>query len=170
MREGKKALKRPICKLWRGIPLQELFMSLSDLSISTPTGSEFRRFRTCLKIADDLLPLISQYTKKAEQNFFSVPYSFLYLGESVFCFENICSLYYLLFQFTSSHILMYHSSKWTKIKNQGTYTICLLYTSPEEWKNQFGIPVEEHQKSMQVNIFEGYAVFDIQEKKKARCV
>ena len=36
----------------------------------------------------------------------------------------------------------------------------------EEWKNQFGIPVEEHQKSMQVNIFEGYAVFDIQEKKK----
>jgi hypothetical protein len=37
----------------------------------------------------------------------------------------------------------------------------------EEWKNQFGIPVEEHQKSMQVNIFEGYAVFDIQEKKKA---
>ena len=38
---------------------------------------------------------------------------------------------------------------------------------PEEWKNQFGIPVEEHQKSMQVNIFEGYAVFDIQEKKKA---
>ena len=31
---------------------------------------------------------------------------------------------------------------------------------PEEWKNQFGIPVEEHQKSMQVNIFEGYAVFD----------
>jgi len=26
--------------------------------------------------------------------------------------------------------------------------------------------VEEHQKSMQVNIFEGYAVFDIQEKKK----
>ena len=26
--------------------------------------------------------------------------------------------------------------------------------------------MEEHQKSMQVNIFVGYAVFDIQEKKK----
>lgn len=33
---------------------------------------------------------------------------------------------------------------------------------PESWKNQFGISMEEHQKSLQVNIFDGYAVFDIQ--------
>ena len=32
-------------------------------------------------------------------------------------------------------------------------------TYPEEWKNQFGLPVEEHQKSLQINIFDGYAVF-----------
>ena len=48
----------------------------------------------------------------------------------------------------------------------GTVTTARTPSYPEEWKNQFGIPVEEHQKSMQVNIFEGYAVFDIQEKKK----
>lgn len=53
------------------------------------------------------------------------------------------------------------------LKDNGTATTARTPSYPEEWKNQFGIPVEEHQKSMQVNIFEGYAVFDIQEKKKA---
>ena len=52
------------------------------------------------------------------------------------------------------------------LKDNGTVTTARTPSYPEEWKNQFGIPVEEHQKSMQVNIFEGYAVFDIQEKKK----
>lgn len=32
---------------------------------------------------------------------------------------------------------------------------------PAEWQNQFGLPVEEHQKSLQVNIFDGYAVFGL---------
>ena len=32
---------------------------------------------------------------------------------------------------------------------------------PEEWKNQFGIPVKEHQDTFQVNIFDDYAVFRI---------
>lgn len=32
---------------------------------------------------------------------------------------------------------------------------------PEEWKNQFGVPVTEHQDTIQVNIFNDYAVFSI---------
>lgn len=36
-------------------------------------------------------------------------------------------------------------------------------TYPEEWKNQFGIPYEEHKKSLQVDIFNGYAVFEVNE-------
>ena len=36
---------------------------------------------------------------------------------------------------------------------------------PAEWENQFGLPVEEHRKQLQVNIFKGYTVFGIQEKK-----
>ena len=34
---------------------------------------------------------------------------------------------------------------------------------PEEWQNQFGVPVEEHQSSLQINMFDGYAVFGISE-------
>jgi hypothetical protein len=37
---------------------------------------------------------------------------------------------------------------------------------PAEWKNQFGLPVEEHQNCIQVNIFDGYAVFGIQENRR----
>ena len=32
---------------------------------------------------------------------------------------------------------------------------------PAEWKNQFGLPYNEHQQSMQVNVFDGYAVYAI---------
>jgi len=36
---------------------------------------------------------------------------------------------------------------------------------PAEWQNQFGLPVEEHKKLLQVNIFKDYTVFGIQDKK-----
>ena len=35
---------------------------------------------------------------------------------------------------------------------------------PVEWQNQFGMPVEEHRRLLQVNIFEGYTVFGIKDK------
>jgi hypothetical protein len=35
---------------------------------------------------------------------------------------------------------------------------------PAEWQNQFGLPVEEHRKLLQVNIFDGYTVFGIKDK------
>ena len=34
---------------------------------------------------------------------------------------------------------------------------------PEGWKTQFGLPFREHQKSMQVDIFEGYAVYGLRD-------
>ena len=37
---------------------------------------------------------------------------------------------------------------------------------PEEWKNQFGLPVEEHKKQLQINLFEGYAVFGLDDNKE----
>lgn len=37
---------------------------------------------------------------------------------------------------------------------------------PEEWKNQFGLPVEEHRKQLQVDLFDGYAVFGLNTPKK----
>ena len=35
---------------------------------------------------------------------------------------------------------------------------------PEDWKDHFGLSVKEHQKNLQVNIFNGYAVFGLQEE------
>lgn len=35
---------------------------------------------------------------------------------------------------------------------------------PEDWKDHFGLSVQEHQANLQINIFNGYAVFGIQEK------
>lgn len=32
---------------------------------------------------------------------------------------------------------------------------------PAEWKSQFGIPYAEHKKALQVNLFDGYALFSI---------
>lgn len=39
---------------------------------------------------------------------------------------------------------------------------------PTEWQNQFGLPVEEHRKLLQVNIFDGYTVFGIKDKPDTR--
>ncbi len=33
---------------------------------------------------------------------------------------------------------------------------------PEEWKNQFGLPVEEHRKRMQINVFDSYTTFSVE--------
>jgi len=34
---------------------------------------------------------------------------------------------------------------------------------PDGWKDQFGLPYKEHQKSLQINIFDGYAIYGIKE-------
>lgn len=38
---------------------------------------------------------------------------------------------------------------------------------PENWQNQFGLSYEEHRKSLQVNIFNGYTVFGVKNNDKA---
>ena len=34
---------------------------------------------------------------------------------------------------------------------------------PAGWKDQFGLPYREHQKSLQINIFDGYAIYGIKD-------
>lgn len=36
---------------------------------------------------------------------------------------------------------------------------------PAAWKNQFGLPVEEHKKQLQIDLFNGFAVFGLEDKK-----
>ena len=38
---------------------------------------------------------------------------------------------------------------------------------PENWQNQFGIPFEEHQKALQINMFQGFAVYSIKDDSAA---
>ena len=35
---------------------------------------------------------------------------------------------------------------------------------PAEWQDQFGVPYEEHRKSLQINIFDNYAVYCIKDQ------
>ena len=37
---------------------------------------------------------------------------------------------------------------------------------PAEWKDQFGIPYEEHKKALQINMFDGFALFSLGEKQQ----
>lgn len=49
-------------------------------------------------------------------------------------------------------------------KNGETTTVSRKPVYPAEWEHQFGVPVEEHQKSLQVDIFDGYALFGMNDK------
>lgn len=50
-----------------------------------------------------------------------------------------------------------------KVKSDGKSVISRTPTYPSDWQNQFGVTVEEHRKNLQVNIFDGVAVFGIQD-------
>lgn len=39
---------------------------------------------------------------------------------------------------------------------------------PQDWQNQFGLPYNEHKQSMQINIFDGYAIYTIKEVDSAK--
>ena len=38
---------------------------------------------------------------------------------------------------------------------------------PAEWQNQFGLPVDEHRKRLQVDIFKGYTIFRVKDSPSA---
>ena len=50
------------------------------------------------------------------------------------------------------------------LKEDGKTTTSRTPAYPEDWKNQFGVPVEEHRAAMQINLFNGYAVFGLEEE------
>lgn len=68
--------------------------------------------------------------------------------------------YLLVFDMTATEIYMRISKMDAKPKMSRTPVF------PADWKDQFGLPVEEHRKSLQVNIFDGYTVFSVQDSVK----
>lgn len=53
-----------------------------------------------------------------------------------------------------------------KQKDNGKSYISRTPSYPDEWKNQFGLPVEEHRNNLQINLFDGYAVFGLTEDRE----
>lgn len=49
-----------------------------------------------------------------------------------------------------------------KMKSDGRFIISRTPSYPANWQNQFGVTVEEHRKNLQVSIFDGIAVFGLQ--------
>lgn len=48
-------------------------------------------------------------------------------------------------------------------KDGGKAKTARIPVFPAGWKNQFGLPYHEHQKSLQINIFDGYAIYGIKD-------
>ena len=66
----------------------------------------------------------------------------------------------IIFDLTATEIYQRIAKEGEKVKTSRTPIF------PAEWQNQFGLPIEEHKKLLQVNIFDGYTVFGLQDKEK----
>jgi len=72
----------------------------------------------------------------------------------------------LLFVFDLKATEIYQRSMITDETGMKKHTTQSRPVYPEDWKNQFGLPIEEHRRSVQVNIYNGYAVFGMKEPKR----
>ncbi len=54
--------------------------------------------------------------------------------------------------------------EFEKVYAEGeTSSVSKTPTFPADWQNQFGVSVKEHRQTMEVNIFDGYAVYSIKD-------
>ena len=65
--------------------------------------------------------------------------------------------YMIAFDLTATEVYQRTFSEGSKPKTSRTPVF------PAGWQNQFGLPYKEHQQSMQINIFDGYAVYSIKD-------
>ena len=71
--------------------------------------------------------------------------------------------YLLAFDLTSTEVYQrVYDENSSKLKSSRTPVY------PLDWQNQFGLPYNEHKQSMLINIFDGYAVYQIKENKAVR--
>ena len=69
--------------------------------------------------------------------------------------------YLFAFDLTSTEIFQHFIVEGGKSKSSRTPVF------PVEWKNQFGLSVEEHRNRLQVNIFKGYTVFSVNNESRS---
>lgn len=67
--------------------------------------------------------------------------------------------YLLAFDLTATEVYQrtYAEGAKPKVSKTAVY--------PAAWQNQFGLPFKEHRQSMQINIFDGYAIYALKENK-----
>ena len=68
--------------------------------------------------------------------------------------------YLFVFDLTSTEVYQRIIKEGAKPKTSRTPVF------PAEWQDQFGVPFEEHRKSLQINIFDNYAVYGIRDQEK----
>lgn len=66
--------------------------------------------------------------------------------------------YLIAFDLTATEVYQRVNVEGTKPKMSRTPVF------PQDWQNQFGLPFNEHRQSMQINIFDGYAIYAIREE------
>lgn len=54
------------------------------------------------------------------------------------------------------------------IKDDGKVSTSRTPVFPENWKDQFGIPMNEHRKAMQINTFDGYALVGLKDESRRK--
>ncbi len=93
------------------------------------------------------------YAKLAEMMQWNPVYRYKLLGKRITA--NSEQLY--IFDLTATEVYQRIRQEGGKVRNSRTPVF------PSEWQNQFGLPVEEHRRQLQINIFDGYTVFGIKD-------
>ncbi len=91
------------------------------------------------------------FAKVVEMMNWNPDYRYKILGNVIHANQE----YLIMFDLTSTEIYQKTIVEGQKPKTTRTP----VFTA--EWKDQFGLPYNEHQQSMQVNIFDGYAIYSI---------
>lgn len=65
--------------------------------------------------------------------------------------------YLIVFDLNSTEVYQRTVTEGEKVKTSRTPVF------PEGWKGQFGMPYNEHKKALQINIFDGYAIYGIKD-------
>lgn len=93
------------------------------------------------------------YAKLAEMMQWNPAYRYKLLGKLITANEE--QLY--IFDLTATEVYQRILQVEGKVRSSRTPVF------PAEWQNQFGLPVEEHRRQLQINIFDGYTIFGIKD-------
>lgn len=94
------------------------------------------------------------FAKLAEMMQWSSDYRYKLLGKQITTNQELL----LIFDLTATEVYVRTKTEDGKMRTSRNPIF------PAEWQNQFGLPVEEHKKQLQINIFDGFTVFGIKEE------